>query len=76
MARGPERGLERLAQMEANGVVRASSHVAATRAELLRRANRFEDAARAYEQAIDEVRTAREKRHLGRRLEECRARQR
>ncbi len=62
MALGPDRGLERLAALEAAGVLAGSSQIAAARADLLRRAGRLEAAAAAHDLAAGEAPGERERR--------------
>ncbi|HKE14005.1 MAG TPA: sigma-70 family RNA polymerase sigma factor [Kofleriaceae bacterium] len=73
MALGPERGLERLAALEAAGSLAGSSRVAAARADFLRRAGHLEAAARAHDLAAAAAPHERERRYHERRAAECRA---
>lgn len=63
MASAPERGLVVLAELERLGLCTGSHRVAATRAELLRRAG-DPGAAAAYDEAIGRATSARERRYL------------
>jgi RNA polymerase sigma-70 factor (ECF subfamily) len=71
MAQGPERGLDRLNVLVAEASLAGSDRVAAARAELLRRAGRFEEARRSYDVAVARARHERERRYLKRRYAEC-----
>jgi len=62
MALGPERGLERLAALEAADLLAGSSQIAAARADLLRRAGQLEAAAAAHELAAGAAPGDRERR--------------
>ncbi|HET9186632.1 MAG TPA: RNA polymerase subunit sigma-24, partial [Acidothermaceae bacterium] len=68
MASGPEAGLEIVAALEAAGLLSGYHLLAATKADLLRRAGRLAAAADAYRLAIDQAGTAPERRYLERRL--------
>ena len=68
MASGPEAGLEIIAALEAAGSLSGYHLLAATKADLLRRAGRLAAAADAYRLAIDQAGTAPERRYLERRL--------
>ena len=70
MAEGPAAGLSRLGQIEDAGRLARYHLLPATRAELLRRLDRPLDAAAAYRDALDLVRTEPERRFLLRRLAE------
>ncbi|MFG2944144.1 RNA polymerase sigma factor [Streptomyces adustus] len=72
MADGPDRGLALVAELEREGELTDYHLLPATRADLLRRAGRSKEAAEAYEQALELVRNAAERRFLERRLAECR----
>lgn len=68
MASGPEAGLAIVAALEAAGSLNGYHLLAATKADLLRRAGRFVEAADAYRVAIDQAGTAPERHYLERRL--------
>ncbi len=68
MAAGPEAGLVIVAELEAAGSLSGYHLLAATKADLLRRAGRFPEAAAAYRAAIDQAGTAPERQYLERRL--------
>jgi len=68
MASGPEAGLEIIAALEAADSLSGYHLLAATKADLLRRAGRLAAAADAYRLAIDQAGTAPERRYLERRL--------
>jgi RNA polymerase sigma-70 factor (ECF subfamily) len=68
MASGPEAGLEIIAALEAAGSLSGYHLLAATKADLLRRAGRLAAAADAYRLAIDQAGTAPERRYLERRV--------
>jgi RNA polymerase sigma-70 factor (ECF subfamily) len=70
MAEGPEKGLLLLDALEAGGELRAYYLFPATRADLLRRLDRADEAARYYRQALDLAPTDPERRFLQRRLAE------
>ncbi|MGW2822384.1 RNA polymerase sigma factor [Streptomyces sp. NPDC001443] len=72
MADGPDRGLALVAELEREGDLTDYHLLAATRADLLRRAGRAREAAEAYGRALELVRNAAERRFLERRLAECR----
>jgi len=71
---GPEAGLDALAEVEGAGRLAGYHLLPAVRADLLRRAGRNEEAAAAYREALDLVRTAAERRFLERRVREIVAR--
>jgi RNA polymerase sigma-70 factor (ECF subfamily) len=73
MADSPGAGLARLEPLAASGVLTGYYLLPAARADLLRRAGRFGDAAVAYDEALGLVRTAPERRFLERRQAEVRA---
>nr|WP_208607408.1 RNA polymerase sigma factor [Streptomyces curacoi] len=73
MAEGPEAGLALVARLEAEGELAGYHLLPATRADLLRRSGRREEAAVAYERALELVENDAERRFLERRLAECRA---
>ena len=70
MAEGPAAGLDRLERIEVDPTLSAYHLVPATRADLLRRLGRHDEAAAAYREAIAMVRTEAERRYLERRLVE------
>jgi len=73
MADGPGAGLARLEPLAAAGVLTGYYLLPAARADLLRRAGRFGEAAVAYDEALELVRTAPERRFLERRRAEVMA---
>jgi RNA polymerase sigma-70 factor (ECF subfamily) len=72
MSEGPERGLYLLAELADNEDLRGYHHFQAARADLLRRAGRWVEAAEAYEQALALVQNVVEEQYLTRRLDEMR----
>jgi RNA polymerase sigma-70 factor (ECF subfamily) len=70
MAYGPEAGLELADNLEASGQLAGYYLLAATRADLLRRLERFEEAEAAYRQALELALSEPERRYLDRRLAE------
>jgi RNA polymerase sigma-70 factor (ECF subfamily) len=68
MADGPAAGLSIVAELEAAGSLAGYHLLAATKADLLRRAGRLDEAATAYRVAIAQAGTAPERRYLERRL--------
>jgi RNA polymerase sigma-70 factor, ECF subfamily len=70
MAEGPVPGLALLDELERSGRLGSYHLLPATRADLLRRLGRNEDAAASYRQAFELARTEAERRFLLRRLEE------
>ena len=70
MADGPAAGLELVEALEASGELAEYHLLPATRADLLRRLRRPEDAAAAYREALELVSTDAERRYLARRLAE------
>jgi RNA polymerase sigma-70 factor, ECF subfamily len=70
MADGPAAGLALVDSLAASGALAGYYLLAATRADLLRRLGRDEEAAAAYTQAIAQAPTGVEKNFLGRRLRE------
>jgi RNA polymerase sigma-70 factor (ECF subfamily) len=72
MSEGPERGLYLLAELADNEDLRGYHHFQAARADLLRRAGRWREAAEAYEQALALVQNVVEEQYLTRRLDEMR----
>jgi RNA polymerase sigma-70 factor (ECF subfamily) len=73
MAHGPARGLARLDELEAAGRLAGSDRVVAARADLLRRARRFAEAAEAYDAAGAITTSERERRYFAARAVQCRA---
>ncbi|MET8223385.1 RNA polymerase sigma factor [Streptomyces sp. NPDC005301] len=72
MAAGPGQGLALVAELEKTGELDGYHLLPATRADLLRRMGRTAEAARAYDEALELVENAAERRFLERRLRECR----
>jgi RNA polymerase sigma-70 factor, ECF subfamily len=70
MAEGPAAGLELVETLEASGELAGYHLLSATRADLLRRLSRPEEAAAAYREALELVATDAERRYLTRRLAE------
>lgn len=70
MAQGPDAGLRLVDEIAASGALARSHLVAATRADLLRRAGRARDAAAAYREALALVTNDAERDFLARRLAE------
>jgi RNA polymerase sigma-70 factor, ECF subfamily len=70
MAEGPESGLVLVDALSATGRLEGYYLLAATRADLLRRAGRPREAAQSYREALGLVATDTERRHLTRRLNE------
>jgi RNA polymerase sigma-70 factor (ECF subfamily) len=70
MADGPDAGLVMVGQLESAGALDGYHLLAATRADLLRRLGRNEEAAGAYRAALESVGTDSERRYLTRRLGE------
>ncbi len=70
MADGPEAGLDRLLALEASGALAGYHLLAATRADLLRRLGRRDEAAAAYRDAMALTGSEAERRYLARRLAE------
>jgi RNA polymerase sigma-70 factor (ECF subfamily) len=70
MADGPAAGLARVEALEASGALRGYHLLAATRADLLRRLGRLDDASAAYRQALTMTASDVERRYLRRRLAE------
>ena len=71
MAHGPAAGLAIVDDLAATGALAGYHLVPATRADLLRRLGRPEEAAASYREAIEQARTDPERRYLARRLAEC-----
>ncbi|MEU2773475.1 RNA polymerase sigma factor [Streptomyces sp. NPDC007162] len=72
MAEGAESGLALVAELEAEDELAGYHLLPATRADLLRRTGRTREAAQAYEQALESVENAAERRFLEKRLAQCR----
>jgi len=70
MAVGPAAGLVLLDQLEAQGTLEGYRLLPATRADMLRRLDRLDEAAVAYQRAIELAATDAERRYLARRLTE------
>ena len=70
MADGPAAGLRLVEALEASGALSGYHLLPATRADLLRRLGRHDEAAAAYRAALDLVATDTERRYLSRRLSE------
>ena len=70
MAKGPEAGLALVDALEESGALAGYHLLPATRADLLRRLQRLEEAAAAYRAALDLAGTDAERRYLARRLSE------
>ena len=68
MAAGPAAGLELVDELAAAGTLDGYHLLAATRADLLRRLGRHDEAAASYRQALEQVRTEPERRYLTSRL--------
>lgn len=73
MADGPSAGLALVERLEASGELSGYHLLAATRADLLRRLERFAEAAVSYRQALAAAPTDAERRYLSRRLAETTA---
>jgi RNA polymerase sigma-70 factor, ECF subfamily len=71
MAHGPAHGLARIAELEAAGALAGSTRIDAARADLLRRAGRFDEATAAYDRAAATA-SDRDRRYFARRAAECR----
>ena len=69
-----DRALDWIAQLEQNPELTNYHLVAASRADLLRRQARFDDAAHAYRRALTLATNPADRRYLERRLAECEAR--
>ena len=74
MADGPAVALALLDELDASGVLAGYHLLPATRADLLRRLQRFDDAAASYRAALQLVSTEPERRYLARRLAEVECR--
>ncbi|MFI6010014.1 RNA polymerase sigma factor [Streptomyces sp. NPDC051243] len=73
MAAGTEAGLALVTELEDQGELAGYHLLPATRADLLRRAGRTQEAAEAYRRALELVENDAERRFLERRLTECRS---
>jgi RNA polymerase sigma-70 factor, ECF subfamily len=73
MAEGPEAGLALVGELERSGALDGYHLLPATRADLLRRLGRFEEAADAYRAALALPASDAERRYLSRRLAEVSA---
>jgi RNA polymerase sigma-70 factor (ECF subfamily) len=71
MAEGPEAGLREIARIESSGTLPRYHLLFAAKADLLRRAQRFEEAIPEYEKAIELAGNVRERRYLERRKREA-----
>ena len=69
MSQGPEAGLDLIASLEASGKLTGYHLLPATRADLLRRLGRHDEAAAAYTEALELATTDSERRYLAHRLE-------
>jgi RNA polymerase sigma-70 factor (ECF subfamily) len=72
MAEGPDAGLRLVDELDESGALAGYHLLPATRAELLRRLGRPEEAALAYARALESATAEAERRHLARRLAESR----
>ena len=72
MTRGPDEGLVVIEALEKDGALSGYHLLYAAKADLLRRAERFEAAIAAYERALELVTNARERSYLTRRRDSCR----
>ncbi len=70
MADGPRAGLDLIEALETGGALAGYFLLAATRADFLRRLERWEEAAESYRQALYQVATEPERRYLSKRLAE------
>ncbi len=73
MADGPAAGLDLVAALDASGALRGYHLLSATRADLLLRLGRRDEAAASYREALAEAGTDSERRFLTRRLAELQA---
>ncbi|MFJ8632021.1 RNA polymerase sigma factor [Streptomyces sp. NPDC093568] len=73
MAEGTEAGLAAVAELEREGELAGYHLLPATRADLLRRSGRTQEAAEAYRRALELVENDAERRFLQRRLAQCRS---
>ena len=72
MVHGPEAALRHVEELEQDELLAGYRYVAATKAELLRRLDRRQEAALAYQRAVDLTDNEAEREFLTRRLAECR----
>jgi len=72
MAQGPEAGLRAVDALEASGALAGYFRLPATRADLLRRLERWDEAANAYQAALELASADAERRYLGARVIEMR----
>ncbi|MBW3566092.1 MAG: RNA polymerase subunit sigma-24 [Acidobacteria bacterium] len=72
MASDPVSSLDWIARIEESGALRNYHLLPASKADLLRRLGRFDEASAAYARAIELVTSPAERRYLEKRLEECR----
>jgi len=70
MANGPAAGLDLVDSLAAGGALAGYFLLPATRADLLRRLERWAEAAESYREALEQVGTDPERRYLSRRLAE------
>ena len=70
MAFGPSVGLDLVYSLEGTGALAGYHLLPATKADLLRRMGRLQEAAEAYEEALALTSTGAERRYLARRIEE------
>jgi RNA polymerase sigma-70 factor (ECF subfamily) len=70
MAEGPEAGLRLVEALDTSGALSGYHLLPATRADLLRRLHRYDEAAVAYRKALELTTTDTERRYLQRRLDE------
>ncbi|WAU81548.1 RNA polymerase sigma factor [Streptomyces sp. Qhu-G9] len=73
MAEGHEAGLDLVAELEVSGDLAGYHLLPATRADLLRRSGRMDEAAEAYGTALELVENDAERRFLRKRLAQCRS---
>jgi RNA polymerase sigma-70 factor (ECF subfamily) len=71
MADGPAAGLKLVQALEASGSLAGYHLLPVTRADLLRRLERYDEAAAGYRAALELARTEAERRYLARRLAEA-----
>ena len=71
MAKGPDAGLDVIAALEEEGSLPGYYLLHAAKADLLRRSRRYEEAVRAYDEALEHVTNATERTYLERRRQEC-----